>query len=255
MICPSCLKQCNKMIKGECKNCYSKNYQKQKRLENKIQIALTAEQEEILIGSMLGDGSLLYSSPYSKNPRLAITRQKSDENYLVWQYNKLQNLFKSGIKNYSTFDKRTQKIYDRVYLQSKALQCLSMLRNIWYIDNTKIIPRDIKLTPLVCLIWFCDDGSIIRRTKKAIELKLSTHGFSLEDNIFLVNLLHKEFNETFRLVKDNNHYYIVGSSKAAFKFISYIDDIFPECMSRKSDKWRISKDELWNGIIRGPYKK
>jgi len=215
-------------------------------------IFLTKEQNDILYGLMLGDGCIQYSSKLSANPRLVIVRQESDEDYLQWQYEKLLPLYKSGIKHYSFFDKRTNKTYKRVYLNSMTFPLLKTIRNKWYTNNIKTIPNDLELNPMICLIWFCDDGSIIYRSKKAIELKLSTHGFSLKENQFLVKLLTKKFKEKFRIIPDGNHHYIVGSTKGALKFINFIDDIFPPCMARKSDKWK--SKPLWDGISRGPYK-
>lgn len=258
MICPTCLQACTAFVKGECKSCYTKTYGKRKRLEKRLlnSITLTTEQKEVLQGLMLGDGCLLYSSKESKNPRLAIVRKSTDVDYLQWQLVKLQNLFNSGIKHTSNFDERTNKTYYKVYMQSKSLSSLKEVRDKWYTNNIKIIPPDLKLTPLICLIWFCDDGSIIHKSIKSTEIKLSTHSFSLKENEFLVSLLNNELNQKFRIVKDNSnkkeHYYIAGSTKAALAYINYIDDIFPDCMSRKSDKWRLK--ELWDGIKRGPYK-
>jgi hypothetical protein len=255
MICPVCLTESLRIVKGQCANCYSKQYQKNKRLGRKISnnIIISSEQKELLEGLMLGDGCIQYSSKESKNPRLAIIRSVLDEDYMIWQYHKLQTLCASGIKYHSYFDKRTNKTYYNVQLQSRAMSVLKAIRDRWYQNNTKIIPLDLKLTPLICLVWFCDDGSIIHRNKKATELKLSTHGFSFEENLFLVSLLNNELKENFRICKDASNFYIAGSTKAAIAFIKYIDNIFPECMSRKSDKWRSIK--LWNGIQRGPYHK
>lgn len=254
MICPICLTKAIRIVKGKCSNCYGKQYQKNKRLKKKISNdIISSEQNEILEGLMLGDGCIQYSSKESRNPRLVIIRSVLDEDYMIWQYHKLQTLFASGIKYNSRFDKRTEKIYHSVQLQSKAIPKLKIIRNRWYPNNKKSIPLDLKLTPLICLVWFCDDGSIIHRSKKATELKLSTHGFSIEENLFLINLLNNELKEKFRICKDESNFYISGSTKAALAFIKYIDNIFPECMSRKSDKWRLIK--LWDGVQRGPYNK
>lgn len=252
MICPTCLTTAIRIVKGQCVFCYSKQYKKNKKLIKK-EILISSEQQEILEGLMLGDGCIQYSSKESKNPRLGIIRSILDEDYMLWQYSKLQSLCASGVKRHSYFDERTNKTYYNIQLQSKSLPKLKAIRDRWYPNNKKIIPLDLKLTPLICLIWFCDDGSIIHRNKKATELKLSTHGFSFEENLFLVHLLNEELKEKFRICKSESKFYIAGSSKAAIAFIKYIDAIFPECMSRKSDKWRLL--ERWNGIQRGPYKK
>jgi len=254
MICPTCLTEASRIVKNQCTLCYQKQYQKNKKLGIiKEKILISSEQQEILNGLMLGDGCIQYSSKESKNPRLCIVRSILDKDYMLWQYHKLETLCKSGIKHHSYFDERTNKTYYKVQLQSRSLPNLKTIRDRWYPDNNKVVPLDLQLTPLICAVWFCDDGSIIHRNKKATELKLSTHGFSFEENLFLTSALGKELNEKFRICKDESKFYIAGSTKAALAFIEYIDNSFPEGMSRKSDKWR--KVELWDGLQRGPYEK
>ena len=253
MMCPTCSTEVSRIVKGQCPLCYGKQYQKNKRLKTAPpEILISPEQQEILDGLMLGDGCIQYSSKESKNPRLSIVRSVLDKDYMLWQYHKLETLFESGVKYNSYFDDRTNKTYNSVQLQSKALPKLKAVRNRWYPNSKKSVPSDLKLTPLICVVWFCDDGSIIHRNKKSTEIKLSTHGFSFENNLFLVNELNKTLNEKFRICKDESKFYIAGSTKSAMAFIKYIDTIFPECMSRKSDKWRSVK--LWDGLQRGPYK-
>lgn len=115
----------------------TKTYQK----INKNEMIITLEQYEILDGLMLGDGCIQYSSKESKYPRLCILRATSDKEYMLWQYSKLENLFRSGVKEHSTYDKRTNKTYHRVYLQSRTSIQLEAIKNRWYKDKIKIVPR------------------------------------------------------------------------------------------------------------------
>lgn len=200
-------------------------------------IILTPLQIEVINGMMLGDGCIQFSGKYSKNPRLTIGRKLTDKDYLLWQYSFVKNLCKSEIKEVFYFDNRTNKTYERAQLQSKSLACLLPIREKWYPNNYKIIPKDLILTPLTLLIWFCDDGSFIYNNISNIELKLSTHGFSKQDVLFLIDLLSKRYSAYFSECIDKHHSFIKTSSHGAQAFISEIKNIFPNCMARKSDLW------------------
>jgi len=57
-------------------------------------------------------------------------------------------------------------------------------RNEWYNeDGIKIIPSNLKLTPLICLLWYLGDGGLNQKYQKeeTASLKLSTNCFSRED--------------------------------------------------------------------------
>lgn len=184
---------------------------------------------------MLGDGCIQFSHNQTGNPRLTVVRSYSDKEYMFWQYEYIKDLCNSPPFEYITHDARTNKDYKSIRLQSKSLPLLKIIRSEWYPNNKKEVPRNLELTPLVLLVWFCDDGSFILR-KKSCEIKLSTHGFSKEDVVFLSELLSQKFKSHFRVQMDNGNYYIAGSGKSAISFVKEIDLIFPQCMNRKK-KW------------------
>ncbi len=237
MICQSCNKDSPRIIKHNCSACYNRHYQKNKRKiqKEKNKIILTNLQKQILTGLMLGDGCIQFASSASTNPRLTITRSVQDKDYMLWIYNHLKNICSSQPFEYEVFDKRTNKNYCSINLQSKSLECLKQVREDWYPNKIKTVSKDLELTDLTLLIWFLDDGSFINRGSK-FEIKLSTHGFHKDDVMFLSKLLSLKFKSHFRVHNDNNHYYIAGSSKSAILFIKEINSIFPQCMDRKK-KW------------------
>lgn len=238
--CGICGKNVKYIVKGNCRSCYSNELAKYKRKLNKKEIFLTDIQREVLAGLMLGDGCIQFShgDTGNNNPRLTMQRNINDKNYMYWLYDFIKNLCNSEPFEYSVFDKRTNKRYYSINLYSKSISCLKSIRYHWYPKGKKIIPRDLKLTPLILLIWFLDDGSFVRRSNTNFNLKLSTHGFNKEDVIFIADLLSKRYSANFRINNDNNNYYITVSRKGALAYINEIKDIFPECMSRKSDKWK-----------------
>ncbi len=198
-------------------------------------VQLNKEQHDVLIGSMLGDGSLqLDHKNRAKNARLIIRRSVKDTDYLLWQYSLFKDFCSDkAIRNYKDFHNKSKKYYEGISFTTKASPVFTAYYNLWYKDK-KIIPSDLRLNKLIMLIWFLDDGSISRSKSGNMTIKFSTHGFSFEENIFLKFLLEQKYRETFYLNKDNGKYFIRGNSGATNAIIDDIKDIYLSCMNRKA---------------------
>jgi hypothetical protein len=59
---------------------------------NQIPLAFTQEQNEFFTGLMLGDGGLTWGKT-SNFPRLSMTRQVQDKDYLFWQYDIFKDFY------------------------------------------------------------------------------------------------------------------------------------------------------------------
>jgi hypothetical protein len=235
----------------QCKSCY--DYDRRQKIRNSTWIFnnvcpsnLTENQEQILVGSLLGD-AYIYQYKNQLNAGLAIGRAYKDLEYLKYQYDIFKHFCKSKIKKRDYLDKRTNKIYENVYFRTQVSEIFSNYKDKWYDNGLKIIPRDIKLSPLICAIWFCDDGSAVRyaKNKDRIKISIATDGFRKDDVVFLCSLLNKQLGTTKfsysrkNSCKDvNKGYFIYGYHNEACKFIKYIEPVFPESMSRKSNKWK-----------------
>jgi len=161
-------------------------YIEQKFDENK----LTAE--EIIIGSMLGDGCVSkrkFTSdckldangdrvPYKGNALFAMTKTCEAREYSKYVANKLSFDFKAD-SNKSGYGETS---LDSV--RSGQNEQMTILWNKWYDDSrNKIIPRDIKLTYGSLAVLLMDDGHIGLR-------RISTHSFSEQDVLFLCSLIN-----------------------------------------------------------------
>lgn len=221
-------------------------------------IKLTNLQQQILIGSLLGDGCL-YLGPKSKNACLSITRTSRDKNYLLWEASVFNEfLTPKSLTDMSIFDKRTNKTYRSSRLRTCAHQIFTEYYQIWYPDGTKKVPKNIDLTPLVLAVWFADDGSIHlgrghkntntqgRLYPERLNIKLSTHGFAEGDILFLRDLL-----ENFTQIKWSKYtdksgtFLFLGRSGDAKKILQLIDPVFPMGMDRKSNLWRRPEADLF----------
>lgn len=208
---------------------------------------ITQEELEILNGLMLGDGCL-EKHKNGTNASLRITRASKDKEYLIFHKNKLINLPYCKIRDRENLDKRTNKIYYSSILSTRVSAELTLLYNKWYIGGVKIIPKDLELTPIVLATWFADDGNIIVN-KGRYRIKLSTHGFTYDEVIFLQLLILKTFKINMSIYKDNSgkkqHWFLqINSKKEVKNFTEIIDSYLPDEMSRKSDIWRNNKNNL-----------
>src|ERR1700682_6495498 len=110
---------------------------------------LTKIQEEILIGLMLGDGSL-WKGEHGKTPQLCITRAIKDKNYIY--YHKMffsDFISNNGIRETSYYDERTNKIYHRIMLRTGHNDIFNKYYQEWYKDGYKIVPNNLELTPTI----------------------------------------------------------------------------------------------------------
>ena len=93
-------------------------------------------------------------------------------------------IYKS-IRNNSTFGFH---FYDCLYAQNHKL--FTIMRERWYLDGEKIVPDDLKLTPLVLADWICGDGSTgWTKLNLASNILFHTESFSHIDILKLIKLL------------------------------------------------------------------
>lgn len=222
-----------------CGNCYQ-NGRKNGTIEVKKDIVkeLTELQKEVLIGSLLGDGSI--SQPkITHAPIFKIARSAKDEEYLLWEMNVFKNLInKSGLRKRQSYLKITDKFYDRSEFQTLSSDVFLKYRKDWYPEGKKIIPKNFDLTPIILAVWFCDDGHIdfsINKNHPRMKMDFATHCFSIDDVEYIGSKLENFINEkiSYGVVKHKTQSYIICNDNATRAIISKIDNYFPEGMNRK----------------------
>lgn len=199
---------------------------------------LSEIQNDVLIGSLLGDGSL---SKDGKYPRLKIERSLSDLNYLSWQFSIFENFCSSRITTYHKYDKRYNKVYNSAAFRTRAVPAFLKYYDKWYINGIKKIPVDIVLSPLIIAVWIADDGCIINNNKHLI-LKISTECFGEAGAQLLSSKLSTKYKEKFpiyRKNKDKDQFFIKTSTCAAQAVLKDIQPhIIKMGMIRKYNIWK-----------------
>lgn len=148
----------------------------QPNLKNKqlSQISLSESCKMIILGSILGDGSLKLYKPY-KNVRFWIRHSWIQKEYWDWKTNRLEEIQtdkSAQIQSAMGYSKQTKLLF-----QSAALEELTKIYKITYTKNRLTIKRAWLnyLNPLSLAIWWLDDGSIIGNGKRGV---LCTDPFS-----------------------------------------------------------------------------
>lgn len=212
--------------------------------------SLTSTQHDITIGSLLGDGSLTATGPPPKNYCLQKTQSHKDirgvdkKDYLEWHVKSLAPYSLPNIRNCSVY-KQIKNYKDRlpinvptsypVYFSYKFMtHCHSVFTQLadkWYqkdqsgkfvLKNSrrvKIIPNDIKLSPLSLCIWHMDDGYVCQ---KDANILLNTQGFTWDECEFLMERLKSDLGITSKVRAKQQKPVIYVGRKSYFDFIQMI---------------------------------
>ena len=145
--------------------------------------------QDIVVGSLLGDGWLEALSPRSGT---SIYRLKYDDRslaFLRWMRQALSKLEPSDVK--------AKPKYTQHFFYTRARVDIGELRNIFYPnEGRKRVPENIGTlltNPLSLAIWYQDDGTLDRRSKYHWNARIATYCFPEEDCVHLKSVLRDNF--------------------------------------------------------------
>jgi hypothetical protein len=180
-------------------------------------INITDNMHQIILGSLLGDGSIIRKRT---NCTLTMVHSIVQQEYILYKKKLLE---KEGLrikysevhKDYNhTIDGRKIKFNGQCRLVSQVNIALNKYRDDWYIPKKQVPNSIIELKPLGLAIWYMDDGTLHYPTG----IYLSTNGFNHESQIKLVQMLENNFDITAKIHKnkDKEILYIVQKDKQKF---------------------------------------
>lgn len=160
---------------------------------------LTPNQQDILVGCLLGDANL-QTSNNGKTWRLRMLQKAAHEGYLFHKYRVFEDLCSSPPIYGETVDERTGNTYKRWYFNSTTSPSLRFLAKKFYTYDqaqakwVKKVPPDIGelLTPVGLAYWYMDNGALKWRGKSNA-VRLCTDSFSEQDVNLLRNVLKDKF--------------------------------------------------------------
>ncbi len=152
---------------------------------------LTAMQHAVVVGSLLGDGSMRCKS----NALLEVNHSSAQRSYVDWKYGVLRELVTTPPKLRLGNGGRTAYRF-----VTRSLPVLTPYYRSFYPAGRKVIP-EIGLDALALAIWVMDDGS---RSRSA--MYLNTQQFSLADQELAIRMLAKQFGIVATLNRDKSYH-------------------------------------------------
>ena len=146
---------------------------------NKPNTPLSDQCVALILGTLLGDGSLSLIEPY-KNARLSFRHSVKQREYFSWKVSMLSEI--SSDKNTWEQSGKNNGYGNNAKLrfQSIALPVLTGIYDLTHKKGKKYVTRKWlnRLTPLSLAAWWCDDGSLISNMRKGV---FCTDGYSLKE--------------------------------------------------------------------------
>lgn len=200
-------------------------------------IILSKNEEQVLIGSLLGDGNLRKGST-QKNYYFQEVHTSKQKEYIEWKANLIPNT-QPKVKHYKvsakgSFGKKFKYQY-RYLLRTRCSSTFIKYCYLFYRKNKKVVTKELinKVDRLALAIWYLDDGSYTYYSKT---IEFSTQCFTKEDNILLQNMLYKKFNIRCSVNKSPTGYRLLLSGKNVKKMLNIIYNVLssiPKCMRYK----------------------
>lgn len=151
-----------------------------------IKSFLSKQCEEVILGSLLGDGSLKIHPQY-KNARFSFRHSVKQKEYFFWKIKQLKEI--SGEKCW-WIQNNNELGGDKLRYQSLAFESLTSLYELTHKGQRLHIRRKWlnMLTSLSLTIWWLDDGSLITNGRRGV---LCTDSFSYEEQKLMARYLYK----------------------------------------------------------------
>jgi len=228
---------------------------------------ITDFQNSVVVGSMLGDGSL--TKRYGNNNVIFTKVQCLEhEDYLAWHqdvldgFSKIIKVFSNKIKmeNGQIIRLKDKVLQFKIYTKSDKI--FTDLEIKWYLRDTcgnyiynklgnriKIIPRDIKLNNIILAIWHCDDGCNVGKNRT---ISFSTNSFQEDEIDFLISILYKDCNLKSYKCKAALGWVINISSKSYLDFIDMVKPFIKwGCMDKKVSLINYKPPKIAKGELHG----
>lgn len=183
--------------------------------EIKKSLTLSYIQKDVLIGTVLGDGSLKISRS-GKAAQLQICHSFSSKEYVFWK----QQIF----NNWVFCKPRYHQINNSLIFRTISHSLIFEYMKAFYKGRIKVIPQnisDILKSNLSLAVWFMDDGNgYLDRDA----YRISTYAFGLDGNLLLQNCLKKNFGLYTNLHRDSKGFqlYFPIKNGCAFRFRNLI---------------------------------
>ncbi|OGE25450.1 hypothetical protein A3H85_03335 [Candidatus Daviesbacteria bacterium RIFCSPLOWO2_02_FULL_40_8] len=190
----------------------------------KKNLDLSSIQRDVLIGTILGDGSFKISRS-GKAAQLQICHSFSSKDYVSWK--------KQIFENWVFAEPRYHQINNSLIFRTISHTLIFEYMRFFYKERIKIIPQNIKnilKSNLSLAVWFMDDGNgYLKRNA----FRISTYAFGLNGNLLLQECLSQNFGLQTNLVRDSKGFQLYVPVREGEKFKKLISPFVIPSMKYK----------------------
>jgi len=154
---------------------------------NKIDF-LTWEEEQIIIGSLLGDGYMEIRTN-RETSRFTESHSMKQSEYLQW---KVAGITRLG----AVYSETIRQNYTVARLRTAFLPILRKYYDLFYRNRKKYLSEEVLgyIHHLALAVWFMDDGTLRKKkVNKARAIRLMTESFTYDENVKLSEFLKRRF--------------------------------------------------------------
>ena len=172
---------------------------------------LTEFQQAVLVGTLLGDGSI---AKHGHHHRLFVKHATAQIALAAWKREVFADFTSMPLHH---FDQRlNDRLYPCVQFVTRTHQAFSVWRERFYRDRRKIVPDGVEelLEPAAVAAWFMDDGTADRAG-----VSFQTHSFKVDEVELLATALNHRYALKTSLNRNKGAWvvYVHGSSVEALK--------------------------------------
>ena len=140
---------------------------------------------EVVVGSLLGDGTLCKASSY-----LGMIHCRQQEEYVRLKAAALRELRPTVVD--SAYSDQTGKQHLTITCRTRATRALRIMRRRFYGETGKRVPEDFRMTPLSLAVWFLDDGYTRVKSRNCAMAEIAAHSFTPGDISRLIERLCRD---------------------------------------------------------------
>ena len=204
---------------------------------------------DFLDGLMLGDGGIAVARDREKNSYFYI--EVSGAIHMDWLRSIKKAFLEIGILISPTFPKVYSRSYhgrsyDACRLVTPRIPLFTQERLRWYVEDKgkyrKVVPRDLKLTPVTLAHWFIGDGCTAW-CRGSVILTLYTNGF-IDSDVAYLNSLLAEKGLPMHINRHHTGYgsiLTIAESNTVNKFLRLVEAFIPP-----SYQYKIKKSRYWD---------
>jgi len=188
---------------------------------------LSSELSNLLDGELLGDGCITMHSSRSA----VYSHGSKYEEYVAW----LSRIFADlGLEQSGKIcSRQDKKRHNWSYgYASRSYPELVPIRQRWYPNGEKIVPKDLILTPIMARQWFIGDGGLNNRVNGRPNINFSTDAF---DRASIDHLLEELSAGGFKVTYQPSRNRIGMSAHSVKDFLDYIGLCPIDCYDYKWD--------------------